>query len=87
MGNFLLNILLAVLPSIARAILERFTKKSDPPPVQTASEAVLEVATKEAEVQHAINEINSKPLPVDDALARLRERAEAGAKDNDGRGA
>ncbi len=82
-GQILLNLLLAVIPGIAKAILERFLSKPKPPE-QTAAEAVLEVSKQEAEVQHEVNQINSKPMAVNDAVNRLRERA-AAAYPPDGR--
>ena len=83
-GQILLNLFIAVIPGIAKAILERLLNKPKPPE-QTAAEAVLEVANKEAEVQHEVNTINSKPMAVDDALNRLRKRA-TDAYPPDGRG-
>lgn len=85
LGKILIQLLFAAIPGITRAILERVMAKKAAAP-QTAPEAVLEVAKQEAEVQHDINQINSQPLAVDDAVERLRQRA-AAAYPADGSGA
>jgi len=77
MGSILAQVLFAVIPSLCKALLERFLKKSDThePEPKTAESALLEVANAQSEVQHEINKINAQPIAVDDALARLRDRA------------
>ena len=73
-SKILLNILIAIIPGLFKAILDRLCAK--PKEVeQTAPEALLEVAKQQAEVQHAVNRINAKPKSVSGAIAKLRKRA------------
>jgi len=76
MGSLISNLLLALIPALVKALVDRFLKKPDQAqPAQTAEQALLTVATEQAEVQHAVNRINSKPKSVANAVAGLRKRA------------
>lgn len=76
MGSLISNLLLALIPALVKALVDKFLKKADQAqPAQTADQALLTVATEQAEVQHAVNRINSKPKSVANAVAGLRKRA------------
>lgn len=75
MGSFLAQLIFSILPTVAKALLERLLKKPPEQPKQTADGALLEVAKEQAEVQRENNKIQAQPLSADDAVARLRERA------------
>lgn len=77
MGSLISNILAALIPALVKALVDRFfPKKSDQAvPTQTAEQALLTVATEQAEVQDAVNKINSKPKSVSGAIAGLRKRS------------
>ena len=76
MGSLISNLLLAIIPALVKALVDRFLKKPDQAqPVQTADQALLTVATKQAEVQNAISKINARPKSVAGAIAGLRKRA------------
>lgn len=85
MGNFLAQIFFAIIPSLCKALIERFLRKPAPEP-KTADSALLDVANAEAKVQHEINNINANSLSVSDALGRLRERADNSENNTDNRG-
>jgi len=88
MGSILAQVLFAIIPSLCKALLERFLKKSETPAPEpkTADSALLDVANAEAKVQHEISDINAAHLSVPDALARLRDRAANSADSPDNRG-
>jgi len=74
LGNFIAQIFFAIIPSLCKALIERFLRKPAPEP-KTADSALLDVANETAKVQHEINNISAAKLSVPDALARLRDRA------------
>lgn len=84
MGSFLAQLLFSILPTVAKALLEHLLKKPPEQPKQTAEGALLEVAKEQAEVQHAISEINATPVTVDDAITRLRKRSASAYPDGNG---
>ena len=76
MGSLISNLLLALIPALVKALVDRFLKKPDQAqPAQTADQALLTVATKQAEVQNEISKINARPKSVGSAIAGLRKRA------------
>lgn len=74
MGSILAKVLFAIIPSLCKALIERFLKKPAPE-TKTADSALLDVANDTQKVQHEINNISAARLSVPDALARLRDRA------------
>lgn len=83
MGSLISNLLMAIIPALVKALVDRFFKKTDQAqPVQTAEQALLTVATKQAEVQNEINKINAKPKSVSGAIAGLRKRAKPSNRGN-----
>lgn len=74
----------AMITSAIPALIAHFLKPKPQQPEQTKDGALLEVAQQQAEVQHAISEINSNPITVDDAITRLRKRSASAYPDGNG---
>lgn len=84
MGEIIIRLFTAMITSAIPALIAHFLKPKPQQPEQTKDGALLDVAQQQAEVQHAISEINATPVTVDDAITRLRKRSKDAYPDGNG---